>query len=61
MESDIMSVYMIKSEYYSRVFIGKTADKPNKPEKDGDVFIDLTADKKYVGYGGTWNETSQVW
>lgn len=56
-----MSAYMIKSEYYSRVFIGKTADKPNKPEKDGDVFIDLTADKKYVGYGGTWNETNQVW
>ena len=55
-----MAVYMLKSGYYSRTFIGLTADKPSKPEKDGDIFIDLTTDKKYVGFKGSWCETSKV-
>lgn len=52
--------HLLKSDYYSRVFIGKTADKPNKPEKNGDVFISVDDDEVYIGYGGEWNKVTSV-
>ena len=55
-----MAVHLLKSDYYSRVFIGKTADKPNTPEKDGDIFISVDDDEVYTGYGGSWYQLSSV-
>ncbi len=53
-----MGAYMIESGYYCRKFVGETSDKPSAPEKDGDVFIDLETAKNYIGFGGSWVETS---
>lgn len=53
-----MTAYMIKSDYYSRTFVGITSEKPQTPQKEGDIFIDVTTDKKYIAHGGTWNEVS---
>ena len=55
-----MAVYLLKSDYYSRVFIGDTADKPNTPEKDGDIYIALDDDEVHIGYGGSWNKVTSV-
>lgn len=53
-----MSAYMLKSDYYSRTFIGKTADKPSVPERNGDIFISVDDDEKYIGYDGAWNKVT---
>ena len=43
-----------------RKFIGNTADRPEIPEVDGDIFIDVDQDKKYVALGGVWYETTKI-
>ena len=53
-----MGAYMIESGYYHRKFVGETADMPTTPEKDGDIFVDLSEAKNYIGLGGSWVETS---
>lgn len=55
-----MTAYMAKSGYRYRVFIGKTADKPASPEKQGDIFVDVETAKNYVGLAGNWEETTIV-
>ena len=55
-----MTAYLLKSDYYSRIFIGETSEKPSSPEREGDIFIDLKTDKKYIAHGGTWYETTQL-
>ena len=53
-----MTAHLIKSDYYSRTFIGETSDKPSSPERVGDIFIDLKTDKKYVGFANSWHEVT---
>ena len=53
-----MVAHLIKSDYYSRTFIGETGEKPTAPQKEGDIFIDVKTDKKYIGHGGSWYEVT---
>ena len=55
-----MVAYLLNSNYYTRTFVGETSEKSNAPEREGDIFIDLKTDKKYVGHNGSWYEVSCI-
>ena len=55
-----MSAYMLRSDYYSRIFVGLTADKPSTPQKDGDIFLSIDDDEVYIGLGGSWNQMTSI-
>lgn len=48
--------YRIRSNTYTREFIGITSDMPEKPEKNGDIFHDLSTGTSYIGYSEVWYE-----
>ena len=48
--------YRIRSNLYTREYIGLTDNKPNAPERNGDIFHNLSTGKSYIGYAGEWYE-----